>query len=44
MYIKILYNIKNNAKYPGRRGEGQYLNPKHSQAILKKKKNGRKKN
>ena len=31
MYIKVLYTIKNN-KTPGG-GEGQYLNPKHSQVI-----------
>ena len=30
MYIKVLYNIKD--KKSG--GEGQYLNPKHSQVIF----------
>ena len=38
MYIKVLYNIKKNKKKcGGGEGEGQYLNPKHSQCILKKK-------
>ena len=35
MYIKVLYNIKDNKKIRGK-GEGQYLNPKHSQVIKKK--------
>ena len=33
MYIKVLYNIKDNKKKPGQRGQGQYFNPKHSQVI-----------
>ena len=34
MYIKVLYDINDNEKNLG--GEGQYLNPKHSQVIKKK--------
>ena len=34
MCIKVMYNIKNNEKNPMGRGEGRYLNPKHSQGIL----------
>ena len=34
MYKKVLYNIKKIKKC---RGEGQYLNPKHSLCIKKKK-------
>ena len=33
MYKKVLYNIKKNKKMLGVEGEGQYLNPKHSQCI-----------
>ena len=33
MYIKVLYNVKDNKKIQGGSGEGQYLNPKHSQVI-----------
>ena len=36
MYKKVLYNIKKMKKMW--EGEGQYLNPKHSLCILKKKK------
>ena len=32
MYIRVLYNNKDNKKKSGGR-EGQYLNPKHSQVI-----------
>ena len=32
MYKKVLYNIKKIEKMLGD-GEGQYLNPKHSQCI-----------
>ena len=38
MYIKVLYNTKKLKKNVGGGGEGQYLNPKHSQCNLKKKK------
>ena len=43
MYIKVLYNIKDNKKKIRGAGEGQYLNPKHSQVIFKKKKEEKKK-
>ena len=42
MYIKVLYNIKNNKKNP-LGAEGQYLNPKHSQVIKKRKHKEKKK-
>ena len=39
MYKNVLYNIKKNKKKcGGGEGEGQYLNPKHSQCIKKEKK------
>ena len=38
MYKKVLYNIKKIKKmWGGGEGEGQYLNPKHSVCIKKKK-------
>ena len=37
MYKKVLYNIKKIKKCGGGGGEGQYLNPKHSLCIQKRK-------
>ena len=37
MYKKVLYNSKKMKKMWGGEGEGQYLNPKHSLCILKRK-------
>ena len=42
MYKKVLFNIKKIKKIVGGR-EGQYLNPKHPQCILKKRRNKKKK-
>ena len=41
MYIKVLYNIKDNKNIRGR-GQGHYLNPKHSQVIKENEKKKKK--